>query len=112
MSSNDNAESREAFESVFSHKNLDGFSVTHVKLSTGERTPGWHYHNRTTQALWEGWKAREYTRPQPRFTEAELVEKMWCAALSDVREQNISKLDMQDALRALIASGAVTVREG
>lgn len=47
---------REAFETVFAHKDLAGFSTVKVSLTTGIRTPHWHYHNRTVQALWEGWQ--------------------------------------------------------
>lgn len=45
---------RQVFEAIYSQRDLAGFRSTAVHLKTGEKTPIWTYHNRITQALWEG----------------------------------------------------------
>lgn len=103
MSSNDNAESRE----FFTDEERDHFSGSIYCL-------GWHQLTQSQQWVVKGAIAasRDWTRPQPRFSERQLLEKMARTWLDIPMAQDYIYLSMEQVLRMLIASGAVTVREG
>lgn len=107
---------RNAFEEAFCKGRDNEFRELYVE----HRFDNGDYEHSVTQAFYDGWKLRcqhdalSAMPQQPaKFTEAELVEIMWKASRSEVRVQSLylEPIDMQDALRALIAAGAIQVKE-
>lgn len=130
MSSNDNAESRELKPCPFcgyKHLHLQRQSLAadmcpdetpeneRVLWRIGCGQCGAEINSADTREQVVGiWNTRiQPTRPQPRFTDAELVE----VALGTYDKHMEMRTEYprnvyRDAIRALIASGAVNVREG
>jgi hypothetical protein len=63
---------REAFEALYSHKDLSGCEGTNINFVTGVEKPVWCYHNRTVQALWDGYQSA-LASPEVQ----KLVDKVW-----------------------------------
>lgn len=54
----DHDNEREAFERMFSQKNLSGCTGSKFIFATGETVPAWFYHRPDVQFAWEAWQAR------------------------------------------------------